>query len=151
MKKESILSRIKKCKGHYISLTIKSPTTPAAAHRNIKLEKIISNKYRAGIQFKNLTSVKEAIESGEREEVQPLRWGKWKEYPYVIEHKGKEYVRLYPSINSDTGMEVKYMVDDKEVDRTEYNKYLKPCDVNKQGTVPECFFIALENILDIKE
>jgi hypothetical protein len=139
------------CKGQYISLTIRSQSTPAAAHRNIKLEKIISNKYRAGIQFKNLKSVKESIESSERDDVQPLRWGKWKTYPYVIEHKGKEYVRLYPSTNSDTGMEITYLVNGKQVNKTEFNTYLKPCDRLKQGTTPECFFVALENILEVKE
>jgi hypothetical protein len=148
---EEILAKILNCKGQYISLITKTTVQPAAAHKSVALEKIISNKYRAGIQFKNLTSVKKAIESGEREEIQPLRWGKWKKYPYVIEHKDKEYIRLYPSTNSDSGIEVKYKVNGKEVPRSAFNAYLKPSDLNKQGAIPECYYIALDNILEIKE
>ena len=148
---EEILARILNCKGQYISLITKSEVQPAAAHKGVYLEKITSNKYRAGIQFKNLKSVKDAIEAGEREEIQPLRWGKWKKYPYIVEHKDKEYIRLYPSTNSDSGIEVKYKVNGKEVPRSEFNAYLKPSDLNKQGVMPECYMVALDNILEIKE
>ena len=61
MKSEDIIARILNCRGQYISLTIKTEVTPAAAHKQKKLEKITSNKFRAGIQFKNLKSVKDAI------------------------------------------------------------------------------------------
>lgn len=148
---EKILTRILDCKGQYISLVTKTEVKPAAAHKDVVLEKITSNKYRAGIQFKNLKSVKDAIESGERGEIQPLRWGTWKKYPYVIEHKEKEYIRLYPATNSDSGIEVKYKVNGQEVPRSTFNSYLKPSDLNKQGTIPECFCVAVDNILEIKD
>ncbi len=148
---EEILTRILNCKGQYISLITKSEVQPAATYKGVRLEKIMSNKYRAGIQFKNLKSVKDAIEAGEREEIKPLRWGKWKKYPYIIEHNNKEYIRLYPSTNSDSGIEVKYKVNGEEVPRSTFNLYLKPSDLNKQGTVPECYMVALDNILEIKD
>jgi hypothetical protein len=151
MKSEDIITRILNCKGQYISLTIKSDVIPAAAHKQKKLEKITSNKFRAGIQFKNLKSVKDAIESGERDEIQPLRWGKWKKYPYIIEHKDREYVRLYPSVNTASGITVTYKVDDIEVTRDIFNEYLKPSDRDRQGEVPECFTVAADNILTINE
>jgi len=150
-KREKILTRILNCKGQYVSLVTRTEVKPAATYKDVVLEKIISSKYRAGIQFKNLKSVQDAIEAGERDEVQPLRWGKWKQYPYVIEHKEKEYIRLYPSTNSDNGMEVKYKVNGQEVPRSTFNSYLKPSDLNKQGTAPECYYIALDNILEIKD
>lgn len=151
MKSEDIITRILNCKGQYISLTIKSDVTPAAAHKQKKLEKITSNKFRAGIQFKNLKSVKDTIESGERDEIQPLRWGKWKKYPYIIEHKDREYVRLYPSVNTASGITVTYKVDNIEVTRDIFNEYLKPSDRDRQGEVPECFTVAADNILTINE
>jgi len=151
MKAKNLIEHILNCKGQYISLTIKSEPKPSAAHRNKRLEKFTSSKFRAGISFQNLKSVKDAIESKERGEVQPLPWGKWKQYPYIVEHKDKEYIRLYPAINSDTGMEVVYKVDGKEVSRSEYNEYLNPSSVAKQGTQQECYMVAAENILEIKE
>jgi len=148
---EEILAKILDCKGQYVSLITKSEVKPAASYRNVRLEKVITNKYRAGIEFRNLKAVKDAIESGERGEIQPLRWGKWKQYPYIIEHKGKEYVRLYPATNSDSGISVTYKVDGKEVSRGEFNAYLVPSAVEKQGETPECFYIAVDNILGIKD
>ena len=151
MKSEDIIARILNCRGQHISLTIKTEVTPAAAHKQKKLEKITSNKFRAGIQFKNLKSMKDAIESGERGEIQPLRWGKWKKYPYIIEHKDREYVRLYPSVNTASGITVTYKVDGIEVTRDTFNEYLKPSDRDRQGEVPECFTVAADNILTINE
>ena len=49
------------------------------------------------------------------------------------------------------GIEVKYKVNGKEVPRSEFNTYLKPSDLNKQGTIPECYMVALDNILEIKD
>jgi hypothetical protein len=151
MKSEKILSRILNCKGQYISLNIKSEPKPAASYKDVRLEKHTSSKFRAGIEFQNLKSVKDAIESKERGEVQPLPWGQWKKYPYIIEHKEKEYIRLYPAVNSSSGTEVKYIVDGNEVDKSTFNKYLKPSDVAKQGTTPECFCVAIENVFEVED
>ena len=60
-------------KGHFINATFKSEKKPAAAHKEISLEKRISGVFRAGISFENLSSVKEGIKSGERGEVQSLQ------------------------------------------------------------------------------
>ena len=151
MKSENILSRILNCKGQYISLNIKSNPKPAASYKDVRLEKHTSSKFRAGIEFQNLKSVKDAIENKERGEVQPLPWGQWKKYPYIIEHKDKEYIRLYPAVNSTSGAEVKYIVNGKEVDKSTFNTYLKPSDVAKQGTTMECFVVAIENIFEVEE
>ena len=51
-KREKILTRILNCKGQYVSLVTRTEVKPAAAYKDVVLEKIISSKYRAGIQFK---------------------------------------------------------------------------------------------------
>lgn len=61
------------------------------------IEKETIAAVRTGINFANLSSVKEGIAKEERQEVQPLQWGQWKEFPFVIEHKGNDYLRLYPA------------------------------------------------------
>lgn len=75
---------------------------------------------RAGIDYANLGIVKEGIETGERGEVQPLPWGNWGEFPFIILHTPKgatevcEYLRLYPSSNGDACPRVSFTVDGKE-------------------------------------
>lgn len=50
----------------------------------------------AGVSFANRKEVREAIELGLRGGVQPLPWGEWSDYPFLITHKGETYVRLFP-------------------------------------------------------
>lgn len=50
----------------------------------------------AGVEFANRKEVREAIEAGTRGEVQSLPWGSWLVYPFLIEHKGETYIRLFP-------------------------------------------------------
>jgi hypothetical protein len=58
---------------------------------------------RTGINYANLGVVKEGIANGERGPVEPLPWGQWKQFPFVIVHTPKnsvetEYVRMYPAV-----------------------------------------------------
>lgn len=51
---------------------------------------------RIGIDYDNLKAVEAKRESGELPaENQGLPWGKWYAFPYLIEHKGTYYLRLY--------------------------------------------------------
>lgn len=58
---------------------------------------------------------RENIENFQFEEGK-LPWGVWKNYPYTIEHKGAEYLRLFQ--NSQTKMISVYFIDGKEVDKS---------------------------------
>lgn len=88
---------------------------PAAAHKGRKLVKYVSGLFRCGINFSNLGAVIDGIRDGERGPVQPLPWGVWQEFPYLIEHKGERYVRLYPMGRT------LYFVSGVEVDRPTYD------------------------------
>jgi hypothetical protein len=68
---------------------------------------------RAGIDYANLRTVKEGVESGERAEVQGLKWGQWSEFPFIIAHKGVDYVRLYPAVFANLKPTVEYSIDGK--------------------------------------
>ena len=145
---EQILERILNAKGQFVKAVWKSNPTPAAAHKKagIVLEKHTSAVCRAGINFANLSSVQQGIEEGTRGEVQELPWGQWKVFPYIIEHKEAEYIRLYPT---DSKCETLYFVNGVEVDRNAFSAYLTPSDAAKMtsGEKPECFTIKRENIL----
>jgi hypothetical protein len=145
---EEILNRILNAKGQFVKAVWKSNPTPAAAHKKagIQLEKHTSAVCRSGINFANLSSVQQGIEEGTRGEVQELPWGQWKVFPYIIEHKEAEYIRLYPT---DSKCETLYFVNGVEVDRDAFSAYLTPSDAAKMtsGEKPECFTIKRENIL----
>jgi hypothetical protein len=149
---EQILERILKAKGNFVKAVWKSNQTPAAAHKKagIILEKHTSAVCRAGINFANLSSVQQGIAEGTRGEVQELPWGQWKTFPYIIEHKDTEYVRLYPT---DSRCETVYFVNYVKVDKEIYTSYLTPSDAAKasSGEKPECFTIKRENILSTED
>jgi len=146
-----ITEKILNCKGNFVKVFWKSNPTPASAHKKagIILEKVTNAVVRAGIDFANLSSVKEGIANGERGEVQSLPWGEWKQFPYVISHKDKEYIRLYPSVGNIP--KVKYFVNNAEVDKNTFASYLTPSEANKllnpEEKPLECFTVSADNIL----
>jgi hypothetical protein len=143
------LSALFGSKGNFISAIFKSEKKPSASFKGVRLEKVVQGTFRAGINFANLGSVKKGIESGERGEVQPLPWGVWKTFPYVIEYKETEYIRLYPTDNCQ--LKATYLVDSVEVDREKFLSYLTPSERERatNGEKPECITIKRENILKL--
>lgn len=145
-------------KGQYISATFQTEKKGAAAHKLVKLEKKTSGIFRAGIDFGNLSTVKESIENGERGEVQPLVWGKWEKFPYTILHTPKNqteeirYVRLYPSLNQIHKVSVQYLVNGVETTKQKFVSYLTNSDAREMlegGKEIECFTVMHKNLLKL--
>jgi hypothetical protein len=162
---DQILMNILNAKGQFVKAVWKSNPTPAGAHKKagVVLEKRTTAVCRAGVNFANLSSVKEGIESGERGEVQPLSWGEWwvddndrNWFPYIIKHTPKGsvdeqfYIRLYPT---ETRPNCVYFVNNQEVDRETFASYLTPSEAAKMTSEdrPECFTIKKDNILSTEE
>jgi hypothetical protein len=148
----NILDQILNVKGQFVSVAFTSNVATSAKFKNsIKIQKITKAVVRAGINFANLTSVKEGIANDERSEVQELPWGSWIKFPYLIGHKGKEYLRLYPSVQNVPN--VKYFVNGKETPKSEILQYLTPSKVaeltDKDRSQPECFTIKTDNVLAV--
>lgn len=131
-------------KGNFISVEFESPKKPAAAHKDKTLVKKAKGVFRAGIDFSNLKEVKEGIANGERGEVQGLKWGSWLKFPYLIEHNGEVYVRLYPTANCK--IEVEYNVNGEKTTKEVFNSFLRPSDIAESGEVPQCLTIKASNI-----
>ena len=132
----------------------KSSPKPAAAFKSFNLEKITEGVVRAGINFANLSSVKDAIAEGTRGEVQALPWGEWLSFPYIIKHKDVEYFRLYPSNGANHHPKSMFFVDGVEVDKETFAGYLTPSEASKilkpdVENIPECFTVKSSNILGI--
>jgi hypothetical protein len=133
-------------KGQFIKVSFQTEKKPASAHKGTILRKETTGVFRAGINFANLKSVREGIENNERGEVQPLPWGNWVRFPYLIEHNGANYLRLYPAVNGK--VTVKYLVNGQAVDKAVFNSYLTPSEANRTDPV-ECFTVKADNIVSI--
>jgi hypothetical protein len=141
------LSLITKSTGQFVKVSFKSTKKPAAAFKGTELTKVSSGVFRAGIDFANLSSVKDGIANGEREAVGSLPWGEWVSFPYIIAHKGEQYIRLYPSVGHK--VEVKYFVNGKEVAKDEFNGFLTPSDAKPSAEAVECFTIKASNLISV--
>jgi hypothetical protein len=152
---EQVINKILNTKGSFVKAYWKSNPKPAAAHKSVILEKVTSAVVRAGLNFSNLSSVKNAIESGERGEVQSLPWGNWKQFPYIIEHKDAEYIRLYPSTGNNHFPSSTYYADGQVVDKETFAGYLTESErkklLNPEDNAVECFTIKSNNILGTED
>lgn len=144
------LEKLFSTKGQFLSAKWQSKVPTSAKYKkDVTIVKVTEAVVRAGINFANLTSVKTAIENNERE-LQPLKWGQWLKFPYIIGHKDKRYIRLYPSKNKP---KVKYFINGIEVKKAMLEKYLTPSkwkelnDNTKKDI--ECFSVSEENIISL--
>lgn len=136
-KAKSLIESIKTCKGQFIRASYKTTVKTAAKHRDVTIIKTVEGVFKTGIDFSNLAAVKEGIASGERGEVQGLAWGEWLEFPWVIGHKGAEYLRLYPVPS--VVPHVEYRIEDgpgpedvwHSTTKEQVAQYLTPADANK--------------------
>lgn len=97
-----------------------SDPKPAAAHKAKRLRKVVTALCMTGAKYAELR-VNRDRETG------PLPWGEWHIAPFVIEHKGQHYARLYVV---DNGLRCVYTVDGEVVHRDEFNGYLTPSQAN---------------------
>ena len=152
-----VLEKILSSKGQFVKAAWKSNPKPAAAYKNsIELEKRTVSVVQAGVNYANLSAVKQGIADGERGEVQELPWGEWVVFPYTIRHKDTDYIRLYPSNGFNHIPKSQYFVNGELVDKLEFAKYLTPSEAKKivdpsEEDRPLCFTIKAENLLGIPE
>jgi hypothetical protein len=148
MEPTQILTEVTAVTGQHLSVTFQSKGKPSAAFKSNELRKVTTGAFRAGIDYANLSEVKEAIEAGERGEVEPLPWGEWSTFPYHITHKGKDYFRFYPSTGGAIqAPKVTYFINGEEVTKEAYQEMLPPSD--RKSSDKPCFVIEASNILKI--
>lgn len=144
---QSIVDVLAARRGQFIRIEYSTFPEPAAAHRGRSLHKRTTMVVRTGVGFENLASVKLAIAAGERGEVQPLKWGEWAAYPWVIAHKGAEYLRLTIDGIPQRAESV-YEIDGVKVTRAEFLALLTPAKQREaeSGDRPEVLTVKMENI-----
>jgi hypothetical protein len=115
-----------------------SDTKPAAAHRARNLRKVVSVLCMTGASYANLRVNKDR-------ETGPLPWGVWMDgaEPFVIQHKGRDYARLYCVEN---GVRAVYTCDGEVVTRDEYESYLTPSQRNAPRPVGGTITVKMDGI-----
>jgi len=161
----SVRDKILNAKGNFVKAAWKSNPKPKAEFKNILLEKQTVAIVRSGINYANLSAVKDAIAAGERsEEIGELPWGSWyydklsdkSWFPYVIEHNDELYLRLYPSDGNNHKANSVFYVEGNEVTKDVFASYLTNSEAKKlleptEEDKPLCFTIKLKNLLDLPE
>lgn len=116
------------------------------------IQKRTKTYVRSGISYSNLSDVKEAIAAGERGEVQSLPWGQWRTgfERYIIEHKGVEYVRLYPASFENLRANVEWLLNGQVVEYQDVEPYLLASEkLKRDEEKPLCFTLKAQDILTI--
>jgi hypothetical protein len=132
---------LRECKGQFLACEWTSEPKPLALHKGKVLRKFSKATVRTGVEFRNLSSVKEAIEAGEREEVGSLPWGEWMVYPYIITHKANEYIRL--TLTEGCPIASRYEVDGVEVDASTFYAMLP----KQSGERPAVLTVKVANLV----
>ena len=151
MKAAEIVSELKQTnKGAHVKVTWSRPCKTLKSFDGGVITKRTSAFVRAGIDFANLASVKNSIANGERGEVQSLPWGTWREFPFVIEHKGNEYVRLYPASFNNLRPSVEYSRDGFPVTLNEIAPFLQASELRDNDDKPiECFTVKADSVISV--
>ena len=133
--------------GAFQSLTWLTSPKPAAAHKGRTLVKQTTMVCRTGVAYHNITSVSMRLaEEGRTADDLTLPWGEWAMYPYLIVHKGEEYLRVSPAVNARPRST--YSVDGAEVDAETFYGYLPPSARPKAGEPgPEVLTIKVGNLI----
>lgn len=107
---------------------------------------------RAGIDYANLSLVREGIETGVRGVVKGLPWGKWAPFPFIIAHNSKEYVRLYPtSFENLATPQVEWFIDNELATYADVEKYLATSEKQEthEDKHPVCFTVRAHDVVMI--
>ena len=141
-------------KASHASLIWQSFPTPAAEFKGHTLQKITRGVVRIGAEYQNLAPVKEAIENGERGEIQPPSGKVWESYPYIL--RGiKDPSQRYLQVAGNTGGKIQrpsseYFVDGVATSKESFESMLRPSDRSGNRIAPLVFTLKVENILGIK-
>jgi hypothetical protein len=107
---------------------------------------------RGGVEYDNLSVVKEKRENGELpSENAGLPWGEWVEFPLHIRHKDVDYARFYPASGIGFKPQVSYFLDGVEVSKEQVQPLCLASEFPKRDEEPLCFTIKAHNVAMIRE
>jgi hypothetical protein len=138
METQEIFETLSTGPGRFVSVTWHSDVKTAAAHKAHAVRKTCTAVVRAGVDYANIA------QNAERE-TGALPWGEWEHFPYIISHKGRDYVRLYRGEGSH--ILTAYTVDGREATAEEVREMLTPSDRDRRSDGPVLTFtVKAENV-----
>jgi len=143
-----IINRLKNHNGQHLPVTWARPLKTRKGVSNSVVKRTCAY-VRAGINFANLGTVKQGIESGERGPVQSLPWGNWINYPYIIGHNGNDYVRLYPASFENLRPSVEYYCDGLPCTKETAQALCLASEFRTSEDSPECFTVKDQSIISV--
>lgn len=151
MKATAIVQAVQNKKGQHV-LAVWERTAKTLKTSSVVIGKRTSAYVRAGINYANLGAVKDGIATGERGEVESLPWGQWRSgfETMIIDHKGTEYVRLYPATFGNLVPSVQWSLDGRLATYDEVEPHLLASEKRKEDDEkPLCFTLKAETVLEI--
>lgn len=144
----TVLEKImKKQKGSFGAVIYRKNLKTPKAITDI-VEKITVANCRFGIDYENMKSTKEGRADGSKpSENAGLPWGQWKQYPYVIEHNGNDYLRCYLNSN---GINSRYFINGQEATREQAKAICLKSEFRDIDTAVDTITIKMENVIDVK-
>ena len=134
-------------KGQIVTLTACRACKTRKDAGNVLVTKRSVFQAQVGVDYNAKASVQEKRESGELPaEPQPLPWGEWENFPYVIQHKGKRYFRFYTVRNSFVPS-VQYYLDGYPVDVEKVRPLLLASEFAER--IGDCFTYPMDGIEEI--
>ena len=105
---------------------------------------------RGGVDYDNLQSVKEGRADGTLpEENEGLPWGEWVQFPIHIEHKGQDYIRLYPASGLSFTPQVHYLCNGKLAKKEDIQGLCLSSEFRVNDEKPKCFTLKAEAIITL--
>jgi len=115
---------------------------------SVQIEKSVRMIGRMGIDYNNMAAVQDKRESGELPaDPQPLPWGKWAIFPFLIEHKGQFYVRLYNGTSDKVHPEVHFFMNGVECSKDDIAPFVLASELSEKDG--DCFCCKVENMTRI--
>lgn len=146
MKTKVILNELAQHKGQNLKAVWKKQLRVRKGITNV-VTKLTEAIVRGGIDYDNRLEVQLKREVGELPaENQGLPWGEWVVPHFVITHKGKEYVRLYPN-SFDVAAKVRYFLDGEEVLEDVIAPLVLASELPKRDEKPLCFTLGVDNLV----
>jgi hypothetical protein len=151
MNANEIIEQIESRKGRHVLVTWQR-VAKSFKGCSLLIVKRTSAWVRSGIEYGNLGVVKEAIALDLRGPVEPLPWGEWVKYPFIIGHKGMEYVRLYSASFDNLVPQVEWSINGRPSTYESVEQYLLSSERRKgEDDKPLCFTVKAESVIAIAE
>ena len=105
---------------------------------------------RYGVNYANMASVRDAIASGERGEVESLPWGQWRNgrEGMIIEHNGKEYCRFACGTFANMKRDVEWTLNGKASSFEQVKPFLLASELTS-GETPQVLALNAQTITAI--